>query len=145
MVTEFNRKELLSAIDDAIQAYVDGEEQKKADNAAAIAQNQAEWGELAGSAWAAAAKVIASAVRRGKVVTRDMLPRDGRDTWYAPYELRDRSGAPVPVELRQLRDTLNVITGDEVTPTALRNLGVTSRALQAAFRQISLSKEKNAD
>jgi hypothetical protein len=145
MVTEFNRKELLFAIDGAIQAYVDAEGKKKIDNAAAIAKHQAEWVESNGPVWRDAAKEIASAVRRGKVVTRDMLPRDGRDTWYPPYELRYRSGTPVPVELRQLRDTLNVITGDKVTPTALRNLGVSPRALQAAFRQISLAKEKNAD
>jgi len=90
-------------------------------------------------AWLAASKVIARKARRGEAILKSDLPADFR--WRGNIAYYERlSTTPVyypPSDLVQLLAVLDLVDGDFVHNSGLRDLGVTMAGLRRAVAHMS--------
>lgn len=95
--------------------------------------------------WARAIEAIRSAIVEGQVITDSMLPtRNGHvETYSEPYDsyrrYNDRPVKPAASytparELLALREVLDLITDEEVTPSGLAGIGITPKTLREAIQ-----------
>lgn len=146
-MTLLNRQALLDAVQSALDADLAAHRDRVAEWSEFLADHRMAWLVEHGPAWLASLDRIKLAIQRGDPVTTDMLPGgQGRvATWSEPYSNHRRRTAPATVhtadrDLLALQATLNAIVDDQVSPTALRNLGITSATMQRAIRALVPAK-----
>lgn len=127
--------DLRSAVDAAIMY---GREQWERDEQARHDEhdvNRKQWVTKNKAAWSAACTDIREALRRGKPITRDMLPHAERGygdlvlTFDVPEPTPRTYRGPDPALIR-IKTALRLITDAEVSTTALQQLGVSPSVLR---------------
>lgn len=145
------------ALRGAVQKTLDAAETQHAEQVKAWEQwfedYQTKWIDKWNPQWASAIDVIRLAITKGRVITDDMLPtRNGHiETYAEPYDsYRSFPGRPpkpakayVPSrELLALREVLDLITDEEVTPTGLAGIGITPKTLREAIQYMGQGSVK---
>lgn len=145
---KFNRTALRHAVQAALDAHESAHEQRAEEWKSFVVEDRDSW--LAGYSdeWLDACKTIRSALGQGQPVTRGMLPKDdARSGSVATYsepnwdgrQRRDPGNYVPHRELLSLRATLDAVTDDEITPSGLRNLGITSSTMQTVIRHLAIA------
>lgn len=135
---KINRKLLRQAVTDALAAHQAAHERRTAEWHAHQAGRQAAWVARHNPTWDQAALAIRRKVKKGEPITKADLPREHGNvayydpTGYSPNAPRDPGVYRAPYELAALGKALDVITDDEIAPTALRALGITGATLREA-------------
>jgi hypothetical protein len=100
------------------------------------------WTQRHGESWVVAGRRASAKARKGETITLEDLPKESSGyTRVALFEGDQPKLAPyeVPHELRILMAALRALSGEAVTSTALRELGVTGNTLGRAMQYIEPS------
>jgi hypothetical protein len=129
----YQRKTLLAAAEAALKASHDQQRIKHTESERKRSTEVKAWNEVYSAAWARAARTIARKLRAGEPILSADLPRElGRSHVTATF--LQEPLAPyspwTPPELGALIQVLHLVSDDEVTTAALRDLGITSSTLR---------------
>lgn len=123
----------VKAAEEAHRARFDEAEQKRRDE---YETARAAWVAEHAEKWRQACDSIRAALRRKEPITRRMLPHDGDERWnsnlivFAKGEPPNATYTGPGRELERVKVALELIADDEVSTTALQQLGVSPAVLR---------------
>lgn len=129
----YQRETLLAAAEAALKASHDNQRVKHTESERKRAAEVKAWSEVYSAAWTRAARTIARKLRAGEPILSGDLPHElGRShsvATFSPNPL-EKYTPWTPPELGALIQVLHLVSDDEVTTAALRDLGITSATLR---------------